>query len=68
MPIPFTAGMPRDLDLADGYIIRFSALNPTTGAEVAGVKVTGATLTVAALTVNVDQLEAGPWQLVPGQA
>lgn len=39
MPIPLIAGLPPDLDLPDGYIIRFNALDPNTGAAVTGVVV-----------------------------
>jgi hypothetical protein len=34
------AGLPPDLDLDDNYIIRVDAIDPTTGATVAGVNVT----------------------------
>lgn len=50
MPIPLVAGIPPDLDLADGYVIQFTALDATTGAVVSGVTVSDASLLVANLT------------------
>lgn len=39
MPVPLIAGLPPDMDLPDGYIVRFNALDPTSGAAVTGVVV-----------------------------
>ena len=36
---PLTAAMPPDMDLPDGYIVRFNAIDATTGAAVANVVV-----------------------------
>jgi hypothetical protein len=67
MAKPLEAGMPRDLDLVGTYTIRFAALDPTSGAAVAGVKVSNMVLTVApqAGTDPID-LAYGPYLLVPG--
>lgn len=46
MAAPVNVGIPPDLDLSGGYIIEFTALDPTTGADVTAVKVSLATLTV----------------------
>ena len=34
-----TASMPQLLDLPDGYVVTWAAIDPTTGADVAGVVV-----------------------------
>lgn len=61
------AGMPGDMDLVAQYVIEFAALNPTTGAAVAGVKVSNAQLLVMPVDVDdVVNLESGPFMLVPG--
>ena len=49
MPKPLVAAMPPDLDLPDGYIVRFNALDPSTGAHVAGVVVENVSIFAAAL-------------------
>ena len=67
MPEPLIAGLPPNLDLPDGYEVRFNALDPTTGAQVTGVVVTAATLYVQTLAggATVD-LNSGPFKLVSG--
>jgi hypothetical protein len=37
MPVPMKASIPLNVDIADGYIIRFTAISPTTGAVVPNV-------------------------------
>lgn len=67
MAQPIEASMPQLLDLPDGYIIQWAAIDPTTGADVAGVKVKNVSLFGTLLgtgTVAVDTL--GPMMLVPG--
>lgn len=71
MPQPLIAGLPPDLDLDSGWEIVLAALDPTTGAAVAGVKVTNASLMVRNLAGGGGSgggatLEAGAFQLVPG--
>jgi len=46
MAAPMTAGMPPELDLDAGYVIRVTALDAASGALVSGVKVSGLTLEV----------------------
>jgi len=43
---PLDAGLPPDLHLPAGFVIRLRALHPTTGADVAGVRVTNANIVV----------------------
>lgn len=67
MAHPFTASMPQLLDLADGYIIRLNALDPTTGAAVAGVKVTDVSIFGTNLgSAAASTFAYGPFMLVPG--
>lgn len=67
MPAPMVAPLPPALDLDDGYIVRFAALDPTTGATVANVTVSAATLQVVNLSgSDVAALQSGPFILVPG--
>lgn len=56
MSQPLTGGLPPFLRLPAGAIIRLNALDPTTGAEVAGVRVTDTSLfvRVVAGSVNAD--------------
>lgn len=62
-----TATIPPDLDLAEFYTIRFTALDPNTGDEVAGVNVSGCQI-IASNIANTagDALAAGPFMLIPG--
>lgn len=66
MPQPLIAGMPPELDLDAGYVVRFQALDPTTGAAVAGVVVNDASIMARNLGDDAGALAVGPWQLVPG--
>ena len=67
MATPLTASMPDTLDLPDGYIVQWAAVDPSTGADVAGVIVTNVslfgTLLDNGLTGGGD---LGPFMLVPG--
>ncbi len=49
MAQPLEATMPEALQLPDGYRVIFRALNPTTGADVAGVTVRNAVIFAANL-------------------
>lgn len=49
MAAPMKAGIPPDVDITDGYIVQFTALDAATGAVVNGVNVSEASL----LVVNV---------------
>lgn len=59
-----TGSMPEGLQIGDGYIIRFRAIDPTDGSDVSGVVVSNVNITG-------DELQApsentGPYMLVPG--
>jgi hypothetical protein len=61
--------MPQEMDLEFTYTIEFAAVDPTTGANVAGVVISGGMLLVDQLTPGgADALAAGPFMLVPGPA
>lgn len=62
---PIMAPMPADLDLPDGYIVRFSARDATTNAEVSGVVVSNVSIFGTALGA-LDGGIFGPFKLVPG--
>lgn len=71
MPRPLTASLPPDLTLSAGYILRLTALDPSTGAAVSGVFLTDVSFFVTDLnpdttTDTTDSLEAFPL-LVPLQ-
>lgn len=53
MAKPLIVSLPPDLELWGGCIIRVTALDPTTGNEVAGVKVSN-------VTIEVDQTGGVP--------
>lgn len=63
MAVPLIAQMPDDVEAGGDWIMRWRAIDPTTGADVTGVVVSN---------VNVDgdvqggELLLGPWALVPG--
>lgn len=68
MPIPTLAPMPESLDVAPGYTIRVTAIDPTTGALVAGVSINTVVITAEQGSSNVGTGggPAGDWQLIPG--
>ena len=67
MAQPLTAPMPPDLDLPDGYVVEWAAINPTTGADVAGVVVSGVSIFGTVLGTDVSgSFVSGPFMLVPG--
>jgi hypothetical protein len=62
-----TASFPPLLDLPDGYIVTWAAIDQATGADVAGVVVSGVSIFGTLLdagAVVTDQ--SGPFMLVPG--
>lgn len=66
MSLPVKTGLPDNLIIGDGYTIKWRAVDPTTGADVTGVKVSKATVQ-ATPTVTADTLEElGPLRLIPG--
>lgn len=72
MSVKITASLPSNLVLADGYTVRFAAVDPTTGATVTGVKVTNVNIdgdtqgTSAPQPPGGHQLAPGPYMLVGG--
>lgn len=60
------AGLPEDLDIGPGYTLQVTALDPTTGNPVSGVTVNNLIFTAEQVAGTPDQLEVGPFMLVPG--
>lgn len=60
------AGLPKDLDIGDGYTLRVTALDPTTGNPVTGVTVNNLIFTAEQISGTPGELEVGPFMLVPG--
>jgi hypothetical protein len=60
--------MPPVLDLPDGYVVTWAAIDPTTGADVAGVKVMAVSLfgTLLGTGSGGGGDAVGPFMLVPG--
>ena len=52
MPQPLIAALPLDLILASGYVIRFNALSPSTGAQITGVRVTDVAFQVRPVNIG----------------
>jgi len=61
---PLTVALPPNLDLWPGCIIRVTAVDPTTGAGVAGVNV--AKISIEGVSDNPSALDYGPFMLVTG--
>jgi len=60
--------MPAELDLADGWTLRVTALDPDTGAQVSGVQVSNLAIAVdLGAGTNPADLAVGPYLLVPGE-
>ncbi len=67
MSKPLTASLAPELDLPDGYVVTWAAIDPTTGADVAGVKVTDVSIFGTMLGTGSDGGgPLGPFMLVPG--
>lgn len=67
MAPPVKASMPQLLDLPDGYVIVWEAIDPSTGANVAGVKVGNVSIFGTALgSLGTTGDSVGPFLLVPG--
>lgn len=47
-----TGGLPPNLVLPSGYVVRLNALDPTTGAQVTGVRVTNASFQVRPINIG----------------
>lgn len=61
MPAPLTASIPIGLDLPDGYIIRFTAINAADGTTVANV-------VVSDVTIEAESVSGGTPLTSPGAA
>jgi hypothetical protein len=64
MPVPLKAELPPDCVLSAGYVIRITALDPTTGAAVAGVQLSDVSFFVTDLLGNIEDAAPEPL-LVP---
>jgi hypothetical protein len=65
--LPVKTGLPENLIVGDGFTIRFTAVDPTTGALVAGVKVSAVNVGCEIVDAGVGGgLQLGPFMLVPG--
>lgn len=64
MPQPLIAGLPPECILSAGYVVRVTALDPTTGAEVTGVVLGDVSLFVTDLRGNLPDTSTNPY-LVP---
>jgi hypothetical protein len=53
-----TAALPPDFDLPANFIVQLAAVNPTTGANVAGVNVSNVAIMAAPITPDTE--ESGP--------
>lgn len=64
---PLVAALPPDLTLYAGCVVRLVAIDPTTGATVAGVNVGNVSLFVRNVGGGaLDELDFGPFRLVVG--
>jgi hypothetical protein len=70
MAPPLTSPLPPDLDLPDGYIVTWAAIDALTGADVSGVVVSDVSIFGTALGSGFNQggQVVGPYMLVPGPA
>jgi hypothetical protein len=58
--------MPPDTELDNGCQVVFEAISPADGSTVAGVAFTDGTLYVDVVQGSVEELQSGPFMLVPG--
>lgn len=67
MAVPYTAGMPDELDLGGGWTLRVTAVNPTTGAAISAITVSNLAILLNPLGETAPgDLAVGPYLLVPG--
>jgi len=67
MPQALVAGLPPNLNLTAGYVVRFAALDPTDGSTISGVNIVNAALYVNSLAPGaLDLLASGQFTLVSG--
>ena len=60
------AALPPGLSLSDGWVLRVTAIDPTTGNTVSGVQVSNVSIQARSLTGDAGALESGPFKLVTG--
>ncbi len=65
MSLPVKTGFPDGITVKDGYVVRFTATDPTTGALVAGVKVSNVSI-FGDDPGGTTTEQLGPFMLVPG--
>jgi hypothetical protein len=60
--------LPEDVVIGDGWTVEWDAIDPNTGASVAGVIVSDASVTAADLSAGggAGGFDSGPFMLVPG--
>ncbi len=64
---PAQAPFPQELVIGPNWSIVFDAIDPITGASVAGVTVSGANVTATNAKTGLEEtLTVGPYMLVPG--
>lgn len=66
MAQPLIVALPPGLELWGGCTVSVAALDPSTGAPVAGVNVANVTLEVEVTEGSEADLEVGPFMLTPG--
>ena len=68
MPAPTDVPMPGALDITEGYTLRVTAIDPTTGALVSGVNITKVVITATPAdgSGGGGSTDIGQWFLVPG--
>lgn len=67
MAAKLTAAMPEGMEVGQLFVIEWAALDPATGADVAGVVVSDVGMLVTQLsTDDPGELAVGPFMLVPG--
>ncbi len=67
MAAPLIAPIPPIMDLPDGYVVTWAAIDPSTGADVAGVQVSGVSMFGTKLGTDTSgSVTIGPFMLVPG--
>lgn len=67
MAKPQQSPLPQELIIGPNWEIIFDAIDPSTGAPVAGVNVTNANVTATnAISGQTETLTVGPFMLVPG--
>lgn len=66
MAQPFQVALPPNRYLSDGDVITITAIDPTTGNTVSGVKVNNVILELELLSGAASALSSGPFLYVPG--